>query len=64
MWKVHTVSQEMHEHMGLWHLTLSSCADVLQGLVKLLHCLSNTALLVFLPLLRVADDTNGSYSAA
>lgn len=35
-----------------------------KGLIKLLHCFSYTALLVFLPLLGVANDTNGSYSAA
>lgn len=64
MWKTHAVSQEMHEQMGFWKLTLSSCADVLQGLIKLLHYFSNTASLVFLPLLGVANDTNGSYSAA
>lgn len=38
---------------------LSSCADVLQGLIKLLHYFSNTASLVFLPLLYVANGTNG-----
>lgn len=53
----------MHEQMGLQKL-LSSHADVLQGLIKLLPYFSNTAWFVFLSLSAVANDTNGNCSAA